>query len=85
MTNTLHPNGTGAFLCEAESKKMFTHDRATRHARQMRRIKESNHAAYHCGACGYSHIGSSDSRRSRGRRRHRDTRHARTRSDRGAR
>ncbi len=81
MTNTLHPNGTGAFVCEAESKKMFTHDLATRHARQMRRAKDSNHAAYHCGACGYSHIGSSDSRRSRRRRRHRDARHARPRSD----
>jgi len=85
MTNTLHRNGTGEFRCKAENKKMFTHDRATRYARQMRRTKDSNHAVYHCGACGYFHIGSSDSRRSHRRRRHRDTRHARTRSGRSTR
>jgi len=69
MANHLHRNGTGDYVCEVTNKKMFTHDRAAHHAARMRRAKGSNHAEYHCRWCGYSHIGSTDSRRRRPRRR----------------
>ena len=74
MTEDRHNNGTGEFLCGAESKRMFTHDRASRFAREMRRKKNSNHAPYRCRSCGFFHIGSSDSRRQHRRRRTRDAR-----------
>ena len=69
MNRTTHTNGTGEYLCDAESKKMFTHDLASRFAREMRRRLNSNHAPYRCVSCGYFHIGSLDSRRQQPRRR----------------
>jgi len=47
-------------LCFRASKKCFRHADAAKVAQLLRRRHDTNHHPYHCEACGWWHVGSSE-------------------------
>jgi len=66
-------NFTYEKICGATGKKRYFHSKATKDSKHMRGRFDSNHAPYRCRHCGYFHIGSSESPRTRSKARRRQT------------